>query len=599
MRSAYKVILSAVIVAVSLHSSMAAAFPGKKKKPAPIIKKEAPPTPSDGVDRSGAYDMFLQAVLNERAGDYPAAIKLYRKAARSDNTSSQALRRAAGLYLIVGDIKSALKTAKKCVKINPESTECLDILAGINTSLDKTGNAVKYLQEKIRISPEDISSIVALAVVYLKADSPIKAIEILEKAPPSSSHRFVYDKYFLGRSYIANGDYEKAVEKFELLFTSRPDLSIAFENLGWTYRMVGQWDEAIDLYQKYLAINSTDLNIQVALERALSEQESGKPVAQLRDTILRDLPEEINYRFFLGMTKWQQGEMTRNMSLIQEALAQFQLVRAAEPDNQTVISYIASIFESLNLLNEAVSAWKQIRASTDNEKKSINLKIADLYDRLGKYDMSLKHAQIAGKLDPNDPELKFLAGFMHGKLKQYANSINMFKAALDMNPNNPKYYFHLGVTYEKIKKYDLCIEAMKKVIALNPNHSNALNYLGYIYAEQDINLDEAEKYLLLALELEPDNGYFIDSLGWVYYKKKMFNEALDQLLTAVRNITPDPTVLEHLGDVYYALDRVEEAAQTYQRSLDAKVYDDRILDRDVTRKKLDSSNKLLKKKSKN
>jgi len=598
LRAEYKVIISAVIVAVSFHSSTATAFPGKKEKSAEV-KKEAPLTPGDGVDRSGAYDMFLQAVLEERAGDYPAAIALYQKAARSDETSSQALRRAAGLYLIIGDIKSALKTAEKCVRINADSTECLDILAGINTSLDKTEKAIKYLQEKIRISPEDISAIVALAVVHLRAESPKKAIEILEAAPPSTSHQFVFDKYFLGRSYIASGEYEKAAEKFEMLLGGRPDLSIAFENLAWTYRMLGKWDKAIDLYRKYLVINSNDLNIQVAMERALSEQESGKPVAELHGDILKDIPEEINYRFFLGMTKWQQGEMTRDMNLIQEALAQFQLVRAAEPENQTVISYIASIFESLNLLNEAVSAWKQIQASSDDEKKSINLKIADLYDRMGKYDMSLKHAQIAAKLDPTDPELMFMTGFMHGKLKQYDDSIDVFKAALDMNPNNPKYYFHLGVTYEKMKKYDLCIEAMKKAITLKPNHSNALNYLGYIYAEQDINLDEAEKYLLLALELEPENGYFIDSLGWVYYKKKLYEEALDQLLTAVRNITPDPTVLEHLGDVYIALDRIEEAAKTYQSSLDAKVYDDRILDREATRKKLDTARKLLKKRSKN
>ena len=592
MRVVTRVVFAAAAVAISLHSSMAGAIPGKKEKPS-AVNADALLAPPDGVDRGGAYGVFLQAVLHERAGDYQAAIDSYEKAAKWDSTSSQALRRAAGLYLITGDIKAALKTAGKCVDINPVSGECLDILAGINASLGKTANAVKYLEKKIAESPDDISSKVALAVVHLRSGSAGEAIALLENAPSSSTHQFVYDKYFLGRSYIAAGDYQKAAEIFEVLFNARPDQSIAFDNLCWTYRMTGQWDKAIDLYKKYLAINPADLNIQVALENTLSEQESGKPVEELREGILKDLPEEINYRFFLGMTKWQGGEMMRDMNLIQEALAQFQLVRAAEPDNQTVISYIASIFENLNLLNEAVSAWKQIKSSSDDEAKSVNLKIADLYDRMGKYDMSLKHAGIAVKLDPDDPELVFLTAFMHGKLKQYDKAVNALNTALDMNPNNPKYYFHLGVTYEKMGKYGLCIEAMKKAIALNPNHSNALNYLGYIYAEQDINLDEAEKYLLLALELEPNNGYFIDSLGWVYYKKKMYEEALEQLTTAVRNITPDPTVLEHLGDVYYALERMEEAARSYQRSLDAKVYDDRVLDREITRRKLADTKKLL------
>ena len=588
---------AALIITLSLYAPSACAFPEKEAAPKPdgptAAKTEELMKPGDGLDRSAAYDYYLQAVLAERAGDYPAAIRLYNKAAQRDETSSQALRHGAELYLRIGEVGKAQDTAEECVAINSESIECLDILAGINTSLGATEKAAGYLERIIKLDPEDTGSVVALAVAHLQSGAPEKAIDILQGKASASPHQNVYQKYFLGRAHMAAGNYAKAVEVFAETFRQRPDFTVVFENLCWAYRVTGEWDKAIDLYEKYLAVNATDMKTQADLEKTISEKESGKTAEEMREEILMDQPKEIDYRFFLGMTKWQQGEMMRDMGMIQKALAQFQLVRAADPESQTVISYIASIFESLNLLKEAVSAWKQIATTNDSEKKSLNLKIADLYDRMGDYEMSLKHALVAVKLDQEDPELKFLAGFMYGKLKKYNDAIKLFQAAQDMNPNDPKYHFHLGVTYEKLKKYDQCIEMMKQVIALKPDHSNALNYLGYIYAEQNINLGEAEKYLLQAIDLEPTNGYFIDSLGWLYYKKKMYKEALAQLLVAVRNITPDPTVLEHLGDVYSAMGRIEDAANTYQRSLDAKVYDDRVLDREATRVKLEAARKII------
>jgi len=589
----------ALCLALVTFTPSAGSFPGKrgKSKPPPIEAQQEQFLPGDGVDRSGSYGSFMLALLAERKGDYQSAIKQFEKAASQDDKAGQPLRHAADLYLRLGNIKSAEKMAVKCVAILPDSPDCLQILAGINASQGNYPKATEYLGKLLKVNPEDTGSLVALAVNHLKSGDPDKAITILEGAQPSSPHEFIFDKYFLGRAHIAKNDYPKAISTMEELFSRRPDFSVTLENLAWLYRMTGQWDKAIDLYNKYLSINSSDLKMQQALEKVLDEKESGRSAQSMLAEISKDMPQEIDYRFFLGMTKWQQAEVLRDTRYYHEALAEFQLVRAASPSNQNVLSYIAAVFESLNLLNEAVNAWKLIDSPGEFEKKSVMLKIADLYDRLGAQDKSLEHTLQAIKLDPDDPELRFLEGFLHGKLKKNDKAIEALNEALERNPNNPKYYFHQGVIYERMGKFDKCIEVMKKAVALQPDHSNALNYLGYIYAEQNQNLDEAEKYLLQALELEPNNGYFIDSLGWLYYKQKKYDEALGQILTAVRNITPDPTVLEHLGDIYAAMSRPEDAAESYQRSLDAKVYDDRVIDRQSAQRKLDEIKKAMKEKA--
>ena len=111
---------------------------------------------------------------------------------------------------------------------------------------------------------------------------------------------------------------------------------------------------------------------------------------------------------------------------------------------------------------------------------------------------------------------------------------------------------------------------MKTVISLDPKNANALNYLGYTYADLGQNLDEAERLIKEALKHKPDDGYITDSLGWVYYKKGLFNQALTFLEKAASLEPEDPTILEHLGDVYLKVNQNQKALKSYKRSLKNK-----------------------------
>ena len=91
---------------------------------------------------------------------------------------------------------------------------------------------------------------------------------------------------------------------------------------------------------------------------------------------------------------------------------------------------------------------------------------------------------------------------------------------------------------------------MRKAIELNPSNAPALNYLGYTYAESGTHLGEAEKLIKRALVIEPEDGFYVDSLGWVYYQKGEYRKAVDELEHAVNLTGDDPTITEHLGDAY-------------------------------------------------
>ena len=106
---------------------------------------------------------------------------------------------------------------------------------------------------------------------------------------------------------------------------------------------------------------------------------------------------------------------------------------------------------------------------------------------------------------------------------------------------------------------------------MNPENAEALNYLGYMFAEKGINLNEAIFLIEKALKIEPDNGYFVDSLGWVYYQKGIIDKALFELSRAIELLqkynTDDSIIREHLGDAYYKKGNFAEAKKQWEISV--------------------------------
>jgi len=125
----------------------------------------------------------------------------------------------------------------------------------------------------------------------------------------------------------------------------------------------------------------------------------------------------------------------------------------------------------------------------------------------------------------------------------------------------------LGAMYDDAKNKEKTIAQMQKAIEINPKNAQALNYLGYTWAEMGVRLEEAERLILRALEIEPNDGYFIDSLGWVYYQKGDHQRAVEQLERAVELSNEDAAIVEHLGDAYEKVGKSDKALERYRQAL--------------------------------
>jgi tetratricopeptide (TPR) repeat protein len=134
---------------------------------------------------------------------------------------------------------------------------------------------------------------------------------------------------------------------------------------------------------------------------------------------------------------------------------------------------------------------------------------------------------------------------------------------------NGQFYFEYGAAAEQAGLYDKAAELFKKSIQLDPtNAAEAYNYLGFMWADHNTHLEEAADYINRALQADPNNGAYLDSLGWLDYRRGKYEQALGELLKAAQNLTrDDPTVFEHIGDTYFQLQQISQAFTFWQKAI--------------------------------
>jgi tetratricopeptide (TPR) repeat protein len=159
-----------------------------------------------------------------------------------------------------------------------------------------------------------------------------------------------------------------------------------------------------------------------------------------------------------------------------------------------------------------------------------------------------------------------LAGAM-ARLGRAAEAVALLEGAAARRPRDQGVLYALGVAQERAGEGEAAVAQMRALLALNPDHAEALNFVGYAWAERGVRLEEAERLLWRALELRPENGYFLDSLGWVLFQKGDTERAVATLEQADRLAGPEPTILEHLGDAYRRTGRGGDALGAYRRAL--------------------------------
>jgi tetratricopeptide (TPR) repeat protein len=273
----------------------------------------------------------------------------------------------------------------------------------------------------------------------------------------------------------------------------------------------------------------------------------------------------------------------------EKAIAMLEEIIRKQPAKYQPYELLAQLFDegarALERANQSDQAKPQFAKAAANYEQSllINPTRANTYLRLAELlIVPLKDSERAVKLltearqrFPGVPEFSYFLGIAQREAKHPQQAVITFEEALNeaqlSNDEvlNARFYFDYGAAADQAGLYDKAADLFRKSISLDPaNSADAYNYVAFMWAEHNLHLDEAEDMIARALQFDPNNGAYLDTLGWIHYRNGKFDDALKELLRAAQNLTrPDPVVLEHIGDVYSKLSRVSQALDYWQKAI--------------------------------
>lgn len=274
----------------------------------------------------------------------------------------------------------------------------------------------------------------------------------------------------------------------------------------------------------------------------------------------------------LGIYYLQNGRLS-------DAIAEFDLIVTAWPDDHKSRYYLAWAYEESGIPEKALEHLKLIKKDSEYFTNS-QIHISYILSEMGRDEDAIEALKKAINVKKNEIPLYLALSSFYEEKNDYKNSAITLQEGLKHNEKNIEVLFRLGIALDKSGDRANGLNQMKKVLEIDPDNADSLNYIGYSYAEEGINLDEALDMIQKALKISPDSGYIIDSLGWVYYRKGLYDEALSSLEKAFSMKSDDPTIAEHLGDVYLKKNEYQRSIEMYQKALSLKHQEsDKILDK--------------------
>ncbi len=271
-----------------------------------------------------------------------------------------------------------------------------------------------------------------------------------------------------------------------------------------------------------------------------------------------------------GLAHYAMGQIYDLLGQTKKAVFEYQQAAQFDEANYLIHLRLGADYARLDMLTQAKEELKLVGKYNPDELQSHYL-LALIYSTEKDYDSAAREYEHILKTfsdaEPGNIDIYGYLGQLYYSQRKYKQAINQFEKILELEPENPDIMYLLGSLYLEIEDQRKAIELLQQSIALDPEHDGSLNTLGYVYAETDQRLDEAQSLVERALKVSPNNGAYLDSLGWVLYKRGRYEEALETFKEADA-LLKDPVIYDHMGDTYYKLNKFDEAIEHWKMSLE-------------------------------
>jgi len=505
-------------------------------------------------------------------------------------------------------LKLAIEQYEEIIKLEPDSMDdhlLLGRLYARNNDLEKAESEFKTA---LKLQPDSEEAVTALAFLYTSEGDSARAADVLSKVPDSARSARLYS--VLGYTYEQQKDYKKAIEAYRKAIVLDRDNLDAIRGLAQNLMNDGQTEAALEQYKIIADANPEDPQTHLRMAEIYRKQGRFDLALDNLKQAESVVPDSMEVPYNEAAIYQAQGRYDEAAQILQDLLKKSEKADGKyskdEQNNRSVfLERLGTIYREENNSQLAIETFrkmltlgddnaergyqqiidtyreaKQWQAATDVAKEAVDklptdrgLKMvyaAQLAD-MGKPDEGLQQVKslLTGK--PEDREVYITLAQMNSRLKRWPEAEQALDKAsqLSVKDEDKEYVeFLRGSTYERQKKYEQAEEVFRKVLGSDPDNAAVLNYLGYMLADRGQKLDESLIMIKKAVDLEPANGAYLDSLGWVYFKLGKYELAEDNLTKASQHMGADPTVQEHLGDLYQKTGRLKLAAAHWERAIE-------------------------------
>lgn len=508
---------------------------------------------------SDARYTFLKAEILLKQEKFDDALRMFEEADdKSEKTSPTILKRLTQLYIRAGRLEDALKTCDRIIKINPDSIEALQLKAGTLGAMSKTEESIEIYRQIIkRIDPPHEETYLLLSGLLIQNGRTNEALSILRELISKKPDSFV-GSYYIAKIYVSMRQFSDALDYYEKALALNPSAEQVEMELIQVLALDRKISKAIERAESFVYRNPSNLKAKELLaELLLGDQQIEKALKTYEKARkLEKTPGEIQFK--VAMLKLQKRDYDGSAS-------DFNLILATNPNHHEARYYLGNAYASQGKIEDAVSQLELIPPGAPLYTKARGFG-AFLLRQENNFVKALALIKQALNVHPDNIELLSYQTSIERESGDINAAIKTLKKISSIEPKNDQHLFNLAVAFDDSGDRDESLKIMEEIIKLNPLNANALNYLGYSLAEKGVELDRAEDLIKKAISIEQNNGYFIDSLGWVYYQRAKYPEALIQLEKANELVPSDPVILEHLGKTYLKLNRNKEAKAVLQKS---------------------------------
>lgn len=500
---------------------------------------------------------YLAALIAGADRDTLAASTYFREALRFDPNNRELMERAFIASLSNGNMRESFTLAERILRGDQKNGLAHLTLATRAIKAKQWQSARDSLNKSGGGRQRDITAILLNAWTYAGQGEAKRAIDMLDRI---RDDRFTgFRDFHAGLLLDLLGNGAEASKRLKSAYEGEKTSLRVVDAYGRHLARRGEREEARKVYEAFDRL----LPRHPIVRAALSALDANKPL----EPLVRNAGAGAAEVFYgLGAVGGQQNDSLAAMVYLRMALH-------LEPDHGLAIITLADIFERLKRYERALDVYEMI---SDKSPLRANAQIQSglILESMGRSDEALKHLQAIVGDDPRDIEaLTALANLQRAR-KEFAESAKTYTRVLELLGTPARgdwtlFYFR-GIVYERSKQWPLAEADFKKALELYPEQPLVLNYLGYSWVDQNMNLEEGLRLLRRAVQLRPEDGYIIDSLGWAHYRMGRYEEALRELERAIELKPGDPVINDHLGDVYWRVGRKLEAYFQWNHARDLK-----------------------------